>query len=71
MGAISVSSPTLPGKIAALADTEYAAQTMDREVRFRRSEKATNAIRSARSARRIAEFPTVPNATNIALDLGR
>jgi hypothetical protein len=35
------------------------------------SATATNAVRSARSARRIAEFLSTPNATNIASDLVR
>src|SRR6516225_10836492 len=39
--------------------------------KLRLSATATNAARSARSARRIAEFRLAPNATNIAFDLGR
>src|SRR6516164_8449835 len=39
--------------------------------KLRLSATATNAARSARSARRIAEFLSAPNATNIAFDLGR
>jgi hypothetical protein len=31
----AASRPTFPGKIAALADSEYAAQAMDREFRLR------------------------------------
>jgi hypothetical protein len=38
--------------------------------KLRLSATATNAIRSARSARRIAEFLSTPNATNIRRDLG-
>ena len=38
--------------------------------KLRLSATATNAARSARSARRIAEFRSTPNAKNIGFDLG-
>ena len=58
--------PTPPGEIAALADAEHAAQSMDRELRFRpiderephrlpsRAKKAVAFFRMSRSCRRIS-----------------
>ena len=48
--------PTAPGKIAALADTEYAAQTMDREFRFRRIDEREPHRLPARAKKAVAFF---------------
>jgi hypothetical protein len=48
--------------------------TLKREAaarKLRLSAMATNAVRSARSARRIADFLSVPNETDVGPDLGR